>query len=236
MQQCYMLRSRRNNNSPATGTRATGTMCYATPAVGVGWITAKHVVSLFGGSSVDEAISKEILQVAQPAAVEAAVLASQEEARRRDDVLEAQSRDLEAARYAAQREQRQYDGADPENRLVASELEQRWNQALQRVRAVETKITQHLGETGEHATAKPEEFADLANQFEIVWNDPNADVRLKKRIIRTLIHEVVADVDSAGGEIVLVIHWKGGVHTELHLPVDAEVRTAARHRNPWSEL
>ena len=140
----------------------------------------------FGGSSVDEAISKEILQVAQPAAVEDAVLASQEEASRRDDVLEALSRDLEAARYAAQRAQRQYDGADPENRLVASELEQRWNQALQRVRAVETKITQHLEETGDHATAKPEEFADLAGQLEMVWNDPNADVRLKKRIIRTL--------------------------------------------------
>lgn len=172
----------------------------------------------FGGSSVDEAISKEILQVAQPAAVEAAVLASQEEARRRDDVLEALSRDLEAARYAAQRAQRQYDGADPENRLVASELEQRWNQALQRVRAVETKITQHLEETGDYAIAKPEEFTDLAGQLEMVWNDPNADVRLKKRIIRTLIHEVVADVDSTGGEIVLVIHWKGGVHTELRLP------------------
>jgi hypothetical protein len=137
---------------------------------------------------------------------------------RRDDAFEALSRDLEAARYAAQRAQRQYDGADPENRLVASELEQRCNQALQRVRAVETKITQHLEETGDHATTKPEEFADLAGQLEMVWNGPNADVRLKKRIIRTLIHEAVADVDSAGGEIVLVIHWKGGVHTELHLP------------------
>jgi hypothetical protein len=107
---------------------------------------------------------------------------------------------------------------DPENRLVTSELEQRWNQALQRMHAVETKITQHLEDTGHHATAKPEDFADLAGQLEKVWNDPNADVRLKKRIIRTLIHEVVADVDSTGGEIVLVIHWKGGVHTELHLP------------------
>ena len=136
-------RSLQSNELTPTWIRATGTMCYATPAVGVGRITAKHCIA-FGGSSVDEAISKELLQVAPPAAVEAAVLASQEEARRRDDVLEALSRDLEAARYAAQRAQRQYDGADPENRLAASELEQRWNQALQRVRAVETKITRHL--------------------------------------------------------------------------------------------
>ena len=54
--------------------------------------------------------------------------------------------------------------------------------------------------------------------METVWNDPDADVRLKKRIVRTLIHEIVVDVDAEGGEVILVIHWKGGVHTELHLP------------------
>jgi DNA invertase Pin-like site-specific DNA recombinase len=67
----------------------------------------------FGGIAVDEAIGKQVLQVVQPAAVEAAVLAGQQEAHRRDDVLEALRRDLEAARYTAQRAQRQYDGTDP---------------------------------------------------------------------------------------------------------------------------
>ena len=43
-------------------------------------------------------------------------------------------------------------------------------------------------------------------------------MRLKKRIVRTLIHEVIADVDAAAGEVVLVIHWRGGLHTELRLP------------------
>ena len=49
-------------------------------------------------------------------------MASEEEVRKRDDVLDAWRRDLEAARYAAQRAQRQYDPADPQNRLVADEL------------------------------------------------------------------------------------------------------------------
>jgi hypothetical protein len=52
--------------------------------------------------------------------------------------------------------------------------------------------------------------------LESIW--PQADVRLKKRIVRTLIHEVVVDVDNATSEIVLVIHWKGGVHTEIRVP------------------
>ncbi len=52
-------------------------------------------------------------------------------------------RDSEAARYSARRAQKQYDAADPENRLVADELERRWNQALQRVREIELRLEQH---------------------------------------------------------------------------------------------
>jgi hypothetical protein len=65
-------------------------------------------------------------------------------------------------------------------------------------------------------------FAALADDLQTVWNAPTTDARLKKRIVRTLIHEVVADIDTeaANGsvEIVLVIHWVGGVHTNLRLP------------------
>src|SRR4029434_6686833 len=51
-----------------------------------------------------------------------------------------------------------------------------------------------------------------------VWSHPESDARLKKRIVRTLIEEVMADVDGHAGEIIAVIHWKGGVHTELRIP------------------
>jgi len=173
----------------------------------------------FGGTSVDEAIAQEVLRVVQPAAVEAAVLASEEEARKRDDVLQALRRDLEAARYSAGRAQKQYDAADPENRLVADELERRWNQALQRVREVELRIEQHVHRHG-NVTAAPtrEQFEDLATDLEAVWSCSETDVRLKKRILRTLIHEIVVDVDADAGEIILTLHWKGGVHTELRIP------------------
>ena len=67
----------------------------------------------FGGTTVDEAIGQQLLGVVQPAAVEAAIMASEEEIRKRDEVLEALRRDLEAARYAAQRAQKQYDHTDP---------------------------------------------------------------------------------------------------------------------------
>jgi len=80
-----------------------------------------------------------------------------------------------------QRAQRQYDAADPENRLVAGELERRWNQALQRVREIETRIQSHTADE-QHTAATPAEFAGLAEQLDQVWNDPRSDASLKKRI------------------------------------------------------
>src|SRR5437899_6766023 len=172
----------------------------------------------FGGIPVDEALGREILRVVQPGAVEAAVLASQEAVHQRDEVREALERDLEAARYQAQRARKQFDAVDPENRLVADELERRWNQTLERVRELEERLKEWSCPATNEPPATVEEFQDLAADLEAIWNGGHADARLKKRIVRTLIHEVVADVDSAAGEILLVIHWRGGVQTELRLP------------------
>ena len=172
----------------------------------------------FGGIPVDEAIGRQILRVVQPQAVEAAALASQTLTHQHDHVKEALCRDLKAARYEARRAQKQFDAVDPENRLVADELERRWNQALRRVDELEGR----LGELAAHVVRVPpatgDEFRSVAADLEAVWNGSGADARLKKRIVRTLIQEVVVDVDSATGEVILVIHWCGDVHTELRLP------------------
>jgi hypothetical protein len=172
----------------------------------------------FGGTTVDEAIGQQLLRVVQPAAVESAIMASEEEVRKQDEALDALKRDLEAARYAAQRAQKQYDRADPENRLVADELERRWNVALQRVRELETRIDQYCERQKDIVAPRLEEFLKLASDLQAVWKNSNSDIRLKKRIVQTLIHEIVVDVDAAGGEVHLVIHWKGGTHTQLSLP------------------
>src|SRR5487761_2476404 len=172
----------------------------------------------FGGVPVDESIAREILRVVQPAAIEAAKLASEDTARKHDEVLEALKRDLEAARYSARRAQKQFDAADPENRLVTDELERRWNLALQRVREIEIRIDDEQPSQNSIQELDGVDFESLAADLESVWNHPDASARLKKRIVRTLIHEVVVDIDPQASEVALVIHWKGGVHSELRLP------------------
>lgn len=172
----------------------------------------------FGGITVDEAIGREVLRVVQPAAIEASMLAHEERVRQQDDVLEALERDRQAAAYAADRARRQYDAADPENRLVTAELERRWNLALQHVHEIEARIHQHGTDLDRTPTAADEDLSQLATRLEAIWADSTTNVQLKKRIVRTLIEEVLVDVDSSQGELLLTIHWKGGAHTHLRLP------------------
>jgi DNA invertase Pin-like site-specific DNA recombinase len=172
----------------------------------------------FGGLKVDDAIATEVLRVVQPGAVEAAMQAQQRELQHRDEVRAALMRDLEAARFAADRAFRQYDATDPQNRLVAAELELRWNRALERVSNLQERIDAHDREVPAPTSATPDDFVSLAGDLKTIWADPSTDARLKKRIVRTLIHEVIADIEPQASEIVLVLHWAGGVHTQLRLP------------------
>ena len=144
--------------------------------------------------------------------------ADQAESQRRDLVRDALTRDLEAARYAADKAFRQYDATYPANRLVAAELELRWNRALERVAELENRIEKHMSEAPTRTPINPEDFATLAFDLKTIWREPATDVRLKKRIVRELIREVIADLEAVRGEIVLIVHWIGGVHTELCLP------------------
>ena len=172
----------------------------------------------FGGLRVDDAIEEALLGVVEPGAIAAAIEAERNMASQRDQVQDALLRDLEAARYATERAFRQYDAADPENRLVTSELEARWNKALARVGEIEARIAKHRTVTPQPLPMSASQVTALAGNLRTVWAAPTTDARLKKRIVRTLINEVVADLDDGTSEIILVIHWVGGVHTELRLP------------------
>ena len=184
----------------------------------------------FGGLRADDAIENALLGVVGPGAIAAARAAEEQASQRRDQVGEALGRDLEAARYAADRAFRQYDAADPANRLVAGELEMRWNTALARVGEIEARIAAH--ETTKPVPAvDPVTLGRLGSNLKTVWSAPTTDARLKKRIVRKLIQEIVADLDDASAEIVLIVHWVGGAHSQIRLPPPRSAQQyVGRHR------
>jgi hypothetical protein len=57
----------------------------------------------------------------------------------------------------------------------------------------------------------------LGDDVWVVWDHPDAPVQLKKRILRTVLHEIVVDSQRDSPRHRLILHWAGGVHTELHV-------------------
>jgi hypothetical protein len=171
----------------------------------------------FGGTAVDAMVGAEILRVVGPAAIEAAAQASREVAAEHHQIIEAMRLELEAMRYAADRARRQYDQVEPENRLVAAELEARWNAALVKVAEVEKRLESARAREPDPSAPAPEAVCHVSGDLQRIWSAPDTDVRLKKRIARTLIEEILVDLDAEAGILNLLIHWKGGVHTELRV-------------------
>ncbi|WP_246495695.1 recombinase family protein [Ameyamaea chiangmaiensis] len=119
-----------------------------------GWLDSGEPRCIpFGGLRVDDAIETALLDVVGPRAIEAAVTAQATINEQRDQTREALARDLQAARYEADRAFRQYNAADPENRLVIGELERRWNAALTAAAAIDQRIVDHDAARGRNAHA-----------------------------------------------------------------------------------
>jgi hypothetical protein len=171
----------------------------------------------FGGLRVDEAISREVVAVLAPGAIEAALKSATDGAGKHDELERALQLELEQAEYEAERARRQFDAVEPENRLVAATLESRWDAALRSVNELRTRLEALRGEHRPQRLPDRAALLQLAGQFDKVWHHPDADHRIRKRLVRLLIEEIIATVNEAEPSIELVIHWKGGKHTALKI-------------------
>lgn len=184
----------------------------------------------FGGLRPDEAVAQEVLRALEPQALEVAVCAHELLVRDADERVRALELELQQARYEADLAARRYEAVDPAKRLVAAELEARWNAALERVARDERAVEQHQASRLQSAPVPLEMLVSLADDLVAVWNDPAADMRIKQRIMRILIEEIVADVDRDTNEIVLLVHWTGGRHSEMRVP-----KNKPGHTSRWSD-
>jgi hypothetical protein len=180
------------------------------------------------GLSIDAAISKEILRVLKPLGIEAALRAIEAQSSTTTAAERQLELSLQQARYEAAHARRQYDAVDPANRLVAGELERRWNEALQAVARVEGEIATLMARRPP-PLGEPErqQLMALGADLERAWSHPAATAATRKRILRAALTEVVVRRD--GAIIHAVLHWQGGDHTQLQ--VKQRLNAAGRH-NP----
>ncbi|MFC7555735.1 helix-turn-helix domain-containing protein [Pseudoroseomonas wenyumeiae] len=156
--------------------------------------------------------------------VEAALAAIASRGRKQSDKRRQLENALQQARYEAALAQRRYGAIDPQNRLVASELERRWNECLAVVQARERDIEQLTSEAVRLPTDMDRErLLALGKDLAWAWDSPGVTPETRKRIIRTVIEEIIVDV--VGNALELVIHWQGGDHTRLSVKKNRVGRT-----------
>jgi len=179
----------------------------------------------FGGLRVDHAVGSEVLRVLKPLGINAAVTALKAQtsetsaARRQLDLA------LQQARFSAAHARRQYDAVDPDNRLVAGELERRWNEALQVVHRIEGEIAAlEARKPAPLGEKERRHLLQLGADLELAWSHPAATAATRKRILRAALHEIVVRIE--GSFIQMILHWQGGDHTVLNLKMNG----AGKHR------
>ena len=91
--------------------------------------------------------------------------------------------------------ERRYAACDPDNRLIAAQLEKNWETALRRVRDLEAR---QPAESPSAIEVDPEAFANLADNLSAAWNAPGVTMRARQQLLRTLITDIIVDVDDDG--------------------------------------
>ena len=160
---------------------------------------------------------EEVLEAIEPAGIEAALKASEQAALEDHEKRRCVELALERARYEAKRAERQFDRVEPENRLVAAELETRWNGALAQVTELDGRLQELREEALPLTNEQKRRLLKMGKDLRRLWDESQAPVELKKRIVRTVIEEIVVNSVEQPAEHRLQIHWAGGVHTELRV-------------------
>ena len=147
-----------------------------------------------GGVRVDRALAAAIVESISGHAVEAAVRAAGQIDQATSAIRQSVVRELEEANYDVALASRRYEAVDPTKRLVARELENRWNSCLERVAELEGRIKQLDAEQASRPRVDSVALTSLARDLPAVWNTPGTDPRTKQRIARILIQEVIVDL------------------------------------------
>ncbi len=173
-----------------------------------------------GGMQIDHAIADALLAALTPAGVKAALTAAESLEADHDAALSQWRLQVEQARYQADRAERRYRQVEPEHRLVARGLERDWEQALSKLADAEAELTLREHQRPRVLTdTEREQLLALGSDLGRVWAAPTTSDRDRKQLLRSLIEEVILDVQREQDQATVTIRWKGDAITELAVPL-----------------
>jgi DNA invertase Pin-like site-specific DNA recombinase len=169
----------------------------------------------FDGGAVESLIEELVLTALAPASVELSIRAAEsidsERERRESQYTQA----VQRATYESELARRRYEEVDPCNRLVAAELERRWESLLQVQRKAEEALNRFRQETPTHlAAAQRQAILELANDLPKLWRSESTTPIDRQTIVRALITDIVVKVIGNTERLSVTVHWAGGFQTQ----------------------
>ncbi|MEI8397311.1 MAG: recombinase family protein [Rhodospirillaceae bacterium] len=179
---------------------------------------------------LDQAISDRVITAVTPMAVELSLKALDSLHERDKEVLSQWHRRIERARYEVDLAERRYEVIDPANRLVAATLEQRWNDAMQRLRNLEAELAQFERQRLRTVTPEQkEQIRQLVADFPKLWQAETTKPRDRKRLLRLMVRDITVTRDDNTKQVHMDIRWQGGATERLSVNLPLKRCDAIRY-------
>jgi DNA invertase Pin-like site-specific DNA recombinase len=183
---------------------------------------------------IDAQVAAAFLEAVAPAEIDALSKARKARLQSERALCHAEEQQIDRLRYQAALAERQFNRADPDNRLVTGELERRWEAALLELRRAEQALAQHTMPKTNEPVGVPHDLRAkviaLGNRLPALWENSTTRRDHRKALLRCLIEKVVIRRCARDKAEVRIV-WRGGATTELlvTLPVNA-VAALPRHQ------
>ena len=165
---------------------------------------------------VDAAVAQAFLEAVSPTSLKVATRVLDQIEQNLTAQRQQREMQLEQARYEARLAQRQYDAVDPDHRLVAGELEKRWNEKLERVAQLEKAFAQSEQEAQWELSADERKaIAQLSCDLPAIWNAATTTNQDRKRLLQMAMDSVQLDGVHIPGQIEVQIRWRSGAVSSL---------------------
>jgi hypothetical protein len=185
------------------------------------WRKPEPVCQTIHGLSIDQEISRLLLEMVAPMALEATLEVHAELERRFEETLRLHEQQVERIRYECEQARQRFVHVDPANRLVAATLEAEWNTKLKELAAAHEELERRRHEDARKLSEeKRSKIRKLASDFPKLWNDPETPDRERKRMLRLLIEDVTLLRDH---DVKVHVRFRGGATRSLTLPLPKRV-------------
>jgi DNA invertase Pin-like site-specific DNA recombinase len=171
---------------------------------------AEPACQSLSGQRLDALVSRQVLTALEPAALELHLAAAAEVEQERQRLHRHWQQQRERAGYQTDRAARQYQAVEPENRLVARELERRWEEALADQRRLEEDYERFCAsQPPTLSAAEREQIRALARDLPELWHAETTTPADRQRLVRFLIERIEVGVQGETDQVEVAIHWAG---------------------------